>query len=176
MSGIDYAGLAPIARAVIGGTNSPNYDNYRYTAVTGDTVSKVWIYGNSGNGLGTVDVAVYTYSSGAANRVGVQTVNITSVTTQWYSAIIASPWSLSNGTAYCVAWGNPQGNGGSINIYNDPGTSGNQRDTSADGLLSATWNHSAFDAVSYAVYAEVSQPATTSIPVIMHHLRQQNIS
>jgi hypothetical protein len=128
---------------------------YRYTAVTGDTVTQVAVYGaNSGQ----CQVGIYTFSGGVpVTRVG--TVNVTiGAGAGWHTA--AANIALTNGVEYVIAidYWNP--GAVSWDSYYDSGSAG---DTSVDNgvTLDATWSQASTTAFLTSFYATVTTTYAT---------------
>ena len=78
--------------------------SYLHTAGSGETVTRLWVYGRSYSGQSSFDLGIYSVSGGNPDaRIGTVTVTI-GESMGWYSADCSI--ALTNGTTYTVAIGN----------------------------------------------------------------------
>lgn len=84
---------------------------YQYPAVANDHVTSISVYGRSGSGSSTVEVAIYSVNVDRPfQRLGsTYTITFTSSVVSWQTVNIAAP-ALVAGKKYCVAIGKPSAN------------------------------------------------------------------
>ena len=106
---------------------------YRYTAQTGDTVTRVHTVGG---GTGTCEVGVYTYSGGVpVTRVGTANISVGS-TDQEYGTDVS--WALTDGVEYVVGIDWDTGGASWTMHFDDPGGT-NTSIGNSQNALPATW-------------------------------------
>lgn len=145
------------------------FASVRYTATTGDTVTKVWYYSvnNNGGGNSTVAVGVYVYSGGVPTTL-VNSADITITgAAGWYSTTVS--WALTNGVEYVVAQdyntGSPVGSQPAV-YWTDQASTAMVSDFTSS--FNATWAANSTSVSLVSAYAEVTSAAGSFVrPTIL---------
>lgn len=147
-----YTATPPAAAlGVFSGDAFANATTGTYTAISGDTLTKVRVFGRFGSGSGTVDVGLYTFSGGVPVTL-VATYTLTfGGTDAWVESGTLSQ-ALSAGTVYTLAIGNPVG--GVFSASGVTATNGAANDDTT--TLANPWVNARFDGHNFYVAGDIS--------------------
>lgn len=136
---------------------------YLYTGVTGDTIQKFFWHGAADFFLTTITMALYDISGGNPNnRVSeIVSMNPEGGARIWYSAPLATPFSLVNGTVYTVCFG------AASTFYNTKFLIvANSTSISLSTTLDTPWVHNNNTSRVYSMYAPVTHASTRKAGII----------
>lgn len=152
-----YSATPPAAAlGIFSGDAFANATNYTYTATTGDTVTRLCIYGRFGAGSGTIDVGVYSFSGGVpVTRAGQTTISVGGSDAWNCSGAISI--SLTGSVVYTLAAANPVGGVMTASADSSAAGAANQDTT----LLPATWANNRFDSHLFYIAGDVTAGATS---------------
>lgn len=166
--GLYTASPPAAALGVFSGDAFANATTGTYTAISGDTLTKVRVFGRFGSGSGTIDVGLYTFSGGVPVTL-VATYTLTfGGTDAWVESGTLSQ-ALTAGTVYTLAIGNPVG--GVFSASGVTATNGAANDDTT--TLANPWVNARFDGHNFYVAGDITAgsssvtktPATAALAI-----------